>query len=435
MRICLVNYRYFVSSGAERYLFGVKRLLEERGHEVIPFSIRYRQNEPTPWSSYFVAPIGADDQVFFRQHSWDPATVRRSLERAVYSREVYDALARLLRDTRPDVAFVLNYVKKLSPSVLVALHDAGVPIVVRFSDFALVCPQPHLVREGRVCELCVGRTYWPSVVHRCVQGSLGASLVNALAMTYARRRGFFDLVDAFVAPSEIMREKMVQGGLPEAKLHHIPTFVAVPDGGSREPGNPRRICFVGRLEPTKGVEVLVDAFRLLRRRDGMADLELVLAGEANTARGVALQQRLAGLELPGLRLTGSLDEEGVRKLLRSSALSVVPSLWYENTPNALLESLACGTPVVASDLGSMRAMLDGTGAGALFRPGDAGDLAHVLAELLERPGEPARMGRRARELARERYAPQAHVEALEALFADVTSHAGERARAEEGAGS
>ena len=73
VKICLINYRYFVSSGPERYLFGVKDLLEERGHEVIPFSVRYRANEPTPWAKYFVEPIAGDDEIRFRQHSWTPA--------------------------------------------------------------------------------------------------------------------------------------------------------------------------------------------------------------------------------------------------------------------------------------------------------------------------------------------------------------------------
>src|SRR5450759_426728 len=204
VKICLVNYRYFASGGPERYMFAVKRLLEARGHEVIPFSVRYRRNEPSPWERYFVPPISGDDEIVFRQHSWSVSSVRRALERAFYSREVYDALSHELREARPDVAYVLHYMRKLSPSVLTALHDHGVPVVVRFSDFAMVCPQAHMVREDRVCELCVGRRPWPSVRYRCVQGSFGASAVNALAMEYARRKGFFDLVDAFVAPSEIM---------------------------------------------------------------------------------------------------------------------------------------------------------------------------------------------------------------------------------------
>jgi len=62
VKICLLNYRYFVSSGPERYLFAVKRLLEARGHEVVPFSVRYRQNEPSPWDRYFVPPIAGDDE-------------------------------------------------------------------------------------------------------------------------------------------------------------------------------------------------------------------------------------------------------------------------------------------------------------------------------------------------------------------------------------
>ena len=156
MKICLVSYRYFVSSGPERYLFGVKDLLEERGHEVIPFSVRYRANEPTPWAKYFVEPIAGDDEIRFRQHSWTVASVRRALERAFYSREVYDALSAELRDAKPDVAYVLPYIRKLSPSVLAALHDHGVPTAVRFSDFAMVCPQPHLFRNDQICELCVG---------------------------------------------------------------------------------------------------------------------------------------------------------------------------------------------------------------------------------------------------------------------------------------
>ena len=69
-------------------------------------------------------------------------------------------------------------------------------------------------------------------------------------------------------------------------------------------------------------------------------------------------------------MPGHLDEAAVMELLQSSLVSVVPSLWYENMPNSMLESFACGTPVIASDLGSMHDMLCGTQAGLLFRPGD-----------------------------------------------------------------
>ena len=266
MKICLISYRYFVTSGPERYLFGVKDLLEERGHEVIPFSVRYRANEPTPWAKYFVEPIAGDDEVRFRQHSWTPASVRRALERAFYSREVYDALSAELREARPDVAYVLPYIRKLSPSVLVALHDHGVPTAVRFSDFAMVCPQPHLFRNDQICELCVGGSLWPSVRYRCVQGSLGASAVNALAMYYAARKGYFGYVDAFVAPSEIMRQKMIEGGMPASRLRLLPTFVKP---RAMRPFAERQCAASASpaaSSASKGVHLLLAAFDQLQRR-------------------------------------------------------------------------------------------------------------------------------------------------------------------------
>lgn len=417
MRVCLIHYRYFVSSGPERYMFGISDLLREQGHEVVPFSVRYRQNEPTPWARYFVPPIAGDDEIVFRQHSWSPASVRRALSRAFYSPEVYAALSALLRDARPDVALVLCYIRKLSPAVLTALHDHGVPIAVRFSDFAMVCPQPHMIRDDRVCELCVTRGLWPSVRYRCVQGSLGASAVNALAMTWGRRRGFFDLVDAFIAPSEIMRRKMIEGGLPAAKLHHLPTFVRAQTPRAFA-ARLRRIAFVGRVQPIKGLDVLLDALEIVRRRGAADDMQVVIAGDTATPAGDALRARLAARPLPGVTLAGQLDEQGVLELLQSSQLSVVPSLWYENTPNALLESLACGTPVLASDLGSLHDLLEGTGAGVLFPPGDASALAAALETTLTGADLPD-MGRRAHALAVERHSPAVHLDALLGLFASL----------------
>ena len=95
---------------------------------------------------------------------------------------------------------------------------------------------------------------------------------------------------------------------------------------------------------------------------------------------------------------------------------MVPSLWYENTPNSLLESLACGTPVVTAELGSMCEMVCDTRAGLLFEPGDPVSLAAALRVALESPHLP-KMGREAHLLATTRYSPETHVQALETLLA------------------
>ena len=57
MKILLIHYRYFINSGAERYLFNVSELLSSKGHEVIPFSVNYPNSEKTQYNKYFVNPV------------------------------------------------------------------------------------------------------------------------------------------------------------------------------------------------------------------------------------------------------------------------------------------------------------------------------------------------------------------------------------------
>ena len=171
MRILLANYRYFVSGGPERYMFNVTDALVARGHEVIPFSVKYARNKPTPYASYFVEPIGRDDEVTFREQRFALRTMWRMWVRLFYAPDVEHAVSRLLSDTRPQVAYVLHYLRKLSPSLLVGLKKAGLPIVIRVSDYAMLCPQSHCLRNGLPCELCVRGDLLPSVRYRCVQHS------------------------------------------------------------------------------------------------------------------------------------------------------------------------------------------------------------------------------------------------------------------------
>ena len=204
MKILIVNYRYFVSGGPERYLFGIKNVLERSGHETIPFSIKYYLNIPDEWDNYFVPPIAGEGEVTFKEHSWNIKSFKRALSRAFYSKEVYQSLKKLIKTARPDVAFVLHYLRKLSPSVLVAIKETHLPLFVRLSDFAMLCPEAHFLRDNKVCELCKHGRLWPSVRYRCVQGSLGASVVNALATIYHRNKEYFELIDTFIPTTTVI---------------------------------------------------------------------------------------------------------------------------------------------------------------------------------------------------------------------------------------
>lgn len=391
-------------------MFSVTKMLERAGHDVIPFSVRCARNRETPWSEYFVEPIAGDDEVYYRDQSWSFGALRHSLQRAFYAPDVYASVSRLVRTASPDVALVQNYLRKLSPSLLVALKDSGVPIVVRLSDFGMVCPEAHMLRGGLVCRCCLTSGLHNSARYRCVQGSVGVSAVVCASMWFAKWRRYFDLIDYFIAPSAIMREEMIAGGYDGSRIVVLPTFVDAaqfqPDGVRR-----RRIVYVGRLSPEKGVDVLLDAYERVRRHEGLRDIELLIAGEGERAYADQLVARAQRVSQQAT-FVGPLDAEGVRGLLSGALLSVVPSTWYENLPNAILESLAAGTPVAAADLGSMAEVLRGTDAGFLFRPRDADDLADGLVSVLSQADTLKRMSASARALAERRYSPEAHLSGL-----------------------
>jgi hypothetical protein len=82
LKIALVNYRYFISGGPERYYFNIKEILENHGHLVIPFSIKGTKNLPTPYDHYFLSKV--DDEAYFSQYKKTPITFIKSFARMFY---------------------------------------------------------------------------------------------------------------------------------------------------------------------------------------------------------------------------------------------------------------------------------------------------------------------------------------------------------------
>jgi len=416
MRILIINYRFFECGGPERYLFGIKRLFENSGHEVIPFSSHFSQNIYNEWQDYFVSPIGGQDEITFQDQSWTLSSLVKSMSRSVYSVEVYKKLKKLIEDSRPDVIYALLFLRKLSPSVILAAKEAGLPFIARLSDFSLLCPSRFFLRDNQICELCKFGNLWPSVRYRCIYGSYLASTLNALATLYHRWRGYFKLIDSFVCPTLFLKKKMIESGWPPEKLHHLPTLVDLDFFKPQSSGRQEVISYVGRIDPAKGLKVLVDAFALLKRKDQWANLELRIAGDLGTQEASDIVRYAMDKGLRRDSFIGSLDRRGVADLLSNSLLSVVPSLWYDNMPNAVLESLACGTPVVGSEIGSLRELLGGGNVGALFKPGDANDLAEKISALVSDADKRQSMSKQARIKVEQEHSGALHLDRLLAVF-------------------
>ena len=414
MRILLVNYRYFISGGPEKYMFNIKKMLEDNGHEVVPFSIHSTKNVETPYSRYFVEPIGSRDAVYFNEVKKTPKSIWQMVTRSVYSLEVKKAIQREIRDVKPDLVYIIHFVNKLSPSVITGAKAMGVPVVLRLSDYFLLCPRFDFMYQKKVCEECLTRGYGACVRKSCVQGSKAASLIRVFSMKVHKLLRVYDKVDAFVTPSEFLRKKLIDNGFPAQKIVCIPTFTASKSAVG-EPQVGTYGLYFGRVTEEKGVETVVRAY------EQMPDKQLKIMGDDTTEEGARLKAYVKDKGLKNIEFLGFKGGADLEEVVKGARFTLIPSIWYDNLPNTALESFQYSKPVIASNIGSLpELVIDGVN-GYLFEAGNADDLRAKI-ELLDGDGAKIReMGANSRGRLEDRFAPKRHYDALMKLFQGLTA--------------
>ncbi|GAB6282667.1 MAG: hypothetical protein STSR0008_14130 [Ignavibacterium sp.] len=380
MKILIINYRFFISGGPERYMFNLIELLQSYGHEIIPFSIKYNMNQKSKYENYFASPLSNYDEIYFKEQTKNLKSIYKSIIRTFWSYEVYKKLNKLIEDISPDFAIVLHYQRKLSPSVLSALHKKKIPFIVRVSDFAMICPNGHLFREDKICEKCISFGLKNSVKYACVQNSKIASLINYLSLKLQYQFKIYNKIPFFIVPSKFSIKKHVEKGLLEKKFIQIPTFVLTENNKLDYIGRENLIYYIGRIEYNKGLHILIKSLKILKEKNVNIYAEIIGIGD-NTYSD--LQRSFCkSNELNNIKFLGFLDKNTIYEKLKYAKATIVPSLWYDNQPNSALESMACGTPVIASNHGSLSEIVYNGVNGYLFNPGDSEDLASKIENLI-----------------------------------------------------
>lgn len=407
MKIALVNYRYFISGGPERYYFNIKEVLERHGHEVVPFSVKSSKNFDTPYDKYFLESV--DDSEYFAKTRKNVSTVLKSFTRMFYSFEAKRKFASLLRDTRPDLVYIMQYHNKISPSIIDAARSMGIPVVHRISDFQYMCPNALFYNERTgVCEDCLKGKRLSCVRNKCVMNSPVYSAIKAGAKALHDAMGVTRRVDAFVVPSSFTLSKLNEYGIEAARLNHIPTFFNLRPYDASAISYEPFFLYVGRVERQKGLQTLVDAVKGTRHR-------LKIIGFSNDGYDLELKKSITGAD-DNIEFLGRMSFDEIVPYLQSCRCTVVPSEWYDNFPNAILESFAYRKAVIATDFGSLPELVENDVTGLTFKYRDVTDLRRCLDFMADNESAARAMGARAFELIQSRYSPEVHYTSLMKLF-------------------
>ncbi|MEW6587445.1 MAG: glycosyltransferase, partial [Nitrospirota bacterium] len=175
----------------------------------------------------------------------------------IWSKRTYNEIRELLKKEKPDIAHFHNIFYLISPSAYYACKEAGVPVVQTLHNFRFVCINGLLLRNGKVCEECVGRSPWKGVKYGCYRDSQIYSFPIALADAIHGSFGTWERkIDAFIALTEFGKKKYVECGLPERKMFVKPNFL--PDPPSPNYAHNGYAIFLGRISAEKGLSVLIN---------------------------------------------------------------------------------------------------------------------------------------------------------------------------------
>ena len=339
MKILFVNKFLYPRGGAETYFLKIGEELTRRGHEVEYFGMYDEKN--TVGNSLHLATTNMDF------HAAGPEKLLYPF-RIVYSREARRKLKEVIAAFGPDIIHFNNINFQLTPSVICAGAECGVPMVQTVHDVQMLCPN-HMMMEYRskkLCEDCMGKkSKWPCVKKRCIHGSLPKSLIGAVEGTLYECSPVYDKIDRFICPSAFLEEKLLNVPRFRGKtvmLHNFLSKVSDADGAPK--GD--YVLYFGRLAEEKGIDRILEACKLL------PDVPFVIAG------GGPLEDLCKNCTLPNVKYVGFKTGKELEELVAGALFTLHLSIWYENCPLALLESQSLGTPVLCNRIGGIPELVE-----------------------------------------------------------------------------
>ena len=366
LRILQVFNRYIHPGGEENSVYRIGDALQEV-HDVEYFLGSTQELLGNNMASRLFSPVGA----FYNIRA------ARRLKR-------YQAVGRF------DIWQIHNVLPGLSPAVYQVAFSLGVPVVHFLHNYRMGCVNGLFLNHGSPCERCIHGSFWPAFRTGCWHNSRLISGAMALITLRIRQLGTFHKVSAWVALSQIQKEKHIQIGLPKDKIHIVPHFYQ-PKWPAPPPCADGDVLFLGRLSPEKGVAQLLYAWKLVRA----LDRKLMIAGDGPEL--LALRGLSRNLGLTNVEFLGFLKPDSQREIWAKTAFSVIPSIMNDSFPLSFLESWANARPFVANRIGALAEVVEEGRNGLLAEPFSPESLAAGIRALLADSGRCIAMGAEGRE--------------------------------------
>ena len=297
-------------------------------------------------------------------------------------------LENVINKFNPDIVHIHNFFPLITPAVYDICGKAKT--IQTLHNYRTICANGLFLRNGQICEDCLGSSPYQAVLNKCYRNSYIGSF--SLARMIQSHKKSIHKVDKFISLTEFAKNKFIQAGFPNGKIAVKPNFTEKPSIYDKI----NLAVFVGLLSHEKGVDVLIEAWERIR-------YPLAIIGD-----GPLLDSFVS----PNVHFAGFKDREEVHKIMGKAKFLVMPSILYEGFPMVIVEAFSNGLPVICSRLGGMAEIVEDGITGLHFEPGNANDLTSKIQWLIDHPDECKKMGDNAMRLYEEKYTPEINYQLL-----------------------
>ncbi|WHI50423.1 glycosyltransferase family 4 protein [Microbulbifer sp. MLAF003] len=372
-RILIVSHGHpdHSKGGAEVAAYNLFKEYERLGLDTVFLA---RTDQPSHGGSAF-STINSDKEILFHTHMSDFFLFQSGCKK-----HVWQEFRALLKRYKPTVVHFHHYIHmglELIREVRNTLPDAR--LVVTLHEYLAICANNgQMVKPGKQMKLCYKSS--PTDCARCFPERSAADFF--LREKYIK--SIFNLVDMFVSPSHFLIERYKAWGIPEEKMVMIENGqpeIETPAPRPLAEGEGRgRFAFFGQINPFKGVDVLLEAFKLLPE-DTQEKVHLDIHGANLQGQTEEFQEKILGLleDLGDLvTLHGSYESHEIGRLMEQADWVIIPSVWWENSPMVIQEAFNHGRPLIGSDIGGMVEKITDGVSGYNFRSGSSNSLKQAI---------------------------------------------------------
>lgn len=354
LKILQVHNYYQIPGGEDTVVANEKKLLEDHGHTVIQYSRNNSELKRFSKLKKLLLPFTT-----------------------IFNPKTYREVKQIIQEQQINVVHVHNTLNLISPAVYYAALSCKVPVVQTIHNFRLLCPGATFYRDGRICEDCVQKGLRCAVKHGCYRGSKAQTLICAVSTWIHRMTRVYGKLN-YICLTEFNKEKLLN--LRQIKPNKVfvkPNFVStklneIVPIQERE----NRFIFAGRIDKLKGVDILLEAWKLM----GEKAPKLLICGTGPMEAWC--RDYIQKNNLVNVNMLGFVPNEEAKKLIANSRALILPTQWYEGFPMTIVEAYSVGTPVVGSDFGNVGSVIVDGVTGMKCNTQIASELARSLSKYI-----------------------------------------------------